>query len=164
MPASKILTWDIASGDGGARRPTLNDVGGATLIDDDKYPPDPASMPYADQLNEIQRQIAALAKVAPAALISVHIASGTPTIVAATGPGSAVVPGLFTVTDLGTGHTQISWPAGSLPPPSGILPLATCNQSAGVQISAVQATNSVTVLTNNDATTPADCDFTVAVY
>lgn len=162
--ASPELTWDIAPEDGGARRPSLQDVGGATVMEVAPYP-DKASMIYADQINELQRQVAAQGKVADAARISVHYASGTPNITGATGPGTAVVPGLFTVTDNGTGDTSITWPDGTLPIPTpGLQPSATINSVGAFSLSAAYVTNGVRVRTYTSSTGSAvDADFTVEV-
>lgn len=163
--AEEVLTWDIDVSDGGARRPSLGDVGGA-VVEDEAPLPDKGSMIYGALINQLQKQVAAQGAVADAARISVHFASGTPSVIGATGPGTAVVPGLFSVTDNGTGDTTLTWAAGMLPIPTpGIQPGATINAVGAFAISAVYVTNGVRVRTYTSSTgAAADADFTVDIH
>ena len=158
------LTWDIAVIVGGARRPSVNDVGGTAWEDEDPEP-DTASMPYAAALNQQQKQIAAIGAVTDSARVSIHFTTGTPSVIGATGPGSATVPNLFSLTDNGTGDTTIIWPAGSLPSSTpGLQPSATVNAVGAFAICAVYVTNGVRVRTYTSSTgAAADADFTVNI-
>lgn len=160
MAAAETLTWDIEAADGGPRRPSLEDVGGATLEDDADDPPDPQTMPYAAQLNQLQKQAAAVGKVVPFVAYSVHFASGTPSVVASTMPRSSVP--VFTPSHPGAGDTTITWPAGTFPPAT-LQPIAVLNQDVGelVGITAVQVTNGVRVRTYRATGGAADLDYTV---
>lgn len=97
------------------RRPSLEDLGGATLIDSSDYPPDPETMPYADELNQWQHVQAGLARVAPAALVEVRFSGGTPSVFRVLTLGSTLGTGDFSVTDNGNGDTTISVAAALLP-------------------------------------------------
>jgi hypothetical protein len=168
MAALPDLSWDIGVDVDGnahdARRPSVDDVGGATIEDESPFP-DKGSMIYADLLNQLQRQSAAQGAVADAARISIHFASGTPVVAGATGPGTEVVTSLFTVTDNGTGDTTITWPAGALPIASpGLQASATINAVGAFCLSAVYVTNGVRVRTYASTSgAAADADFTVNV-
>ncbi len=118
------LTFDESP----ARRPGLDDdLGGADFEDDPVFPPDPNIFPVSAAWNQKAATVAALAKVAPA-FVSVTFTAGTPSVSAATGPGAAVVPGLFTLEDIGTGNTYVKWPTGSLPP-LAMPPMVFCNST-----------------------------------
>lgn len=162
--APETLTWDLGEDDGGARRPSIADLGGAT-VEDEAPLPDKASMLYADQVNQWAKQLAAFAKIVPSAKISVRFTAGSPAIIAAGGPGTAVVPDLFEVTDNGPGDTTIAWDAGVLPLPTGIQPEVTMNQDGDFSINAVLGTNSVRVKSYTASSgVGADVHFTISIY
>lgn len=168
MPdALDTCSWDLDAGSGGPRRPSLADMGGAQLEDDDPNP-DPSD-PSADPLNQVQMQIAAIAKVMPSAVLLLHFAAGVPFVTVVSAAGTAVDTSIFTVTDLGTGHTQITWPAISSPPtlPSPSLagggiafPIANTANFA----SAVSTTNGIVVFTFDHSNAAADVDCTILVF
>jgi len=135
MTAPDTLTWDLAAADGGPRRPSLEDVGGATHEDDAVFPPDPATMPYAAELNQWAMQVAAFGKVVPSLILSVEFAGGAPAVVVASSPRSSVALGDFTVTDNGTGDTTITWPANTFPP-EVTRPEVSINQDIGEMVGA----------------------------
>lgn len=161
MPAVETLTWDIAAIDGGPRRPSLEDVGGATLQDDAMYPPDPTTMPYAAQLNQLQKQAAAVGEVVPALVFSVEFTAGDPIIVSASGPRTSLVIADLTPTDNGVGDTTITWPANTFPPEVAG-PEVSINEDTGALTggNVVAVTNGVRVRTYN-AGGPLDLAFTV---
>jgi hypothetical protein len=144
------LSWELAAGDGGPRRPSLADVGGAKLEDDTKRPPNRSKHPYANQLNQWAKQIAAMGQVVPSLILSVEITAGAPAVVAFACPRGDLEIGDFTVTDNGTGDTTITWPADTLPPEL-TRPELTINQDTGALVggTAVSVTNGVRVRTYN---------------
>lgn len=167
MVAAATNTWDMTPPDG-PRRPSLEDVGGAVLVDETPAP-DPATMLYADQQNQLQHQAAAAGKMMAIARISIAFAAGAPSVVAFQVPGNNVVLGTFTVTDNGVGDTSITWPANTFPP-TGCRPEVSINYDpAAPPADAASApmagyiTNGVRVVTRNHANAPADYDFTVAI-
>jgi hypothetical protein len=155
------LSWKLESGDGGPRRPSLADVGGATLEDDTEFPPNPAKHPYADQLNQWAMQIEAVGRTVESLVLSVEISGGTPALVAFTCPRDDMEIDDFTVTDNGTGDTTITWPADTFPPEL-TRPELTINQDVGgiVGGTAVSVTNGVRVRTY-DGSGAEDLHFTV---
>jgi hypothetical protein len=159
--APDLLTWDIPLADGGPRRPSLADVGGAT-VEDDAPAPDKSRMLYSDQVNQWAKQIEALGRVAVMCEISVEIIAGVPTIVGVTAPGTNVVVATFPApTDNGIGDTTITWPAGTLPPPSGKPDASIDTDGAFLAPWAGNVTNGVRVKTRNAAGTLTDANFTV---
>lgn len=159
MAAASTLTWDITP----PRRPSLDDIGGATLADDAAYPPHKATMPYADQLNQCQTQIERLAAMTEALTISVTFAAGVPSVSQFTSMRTTTVIGDFTVTDNGTGDTTITWPANAVTTSTGGPMPALNDTTVGGGITASLVALGVRVLTWTGAATPADRNFTVTV-
>jgi hypothetical protein len=155
------LSWKLEAADGGPRRPSLADVGGATLEDDTEYPPNRETMIYADEANQWQMQIVAMGGVVPSLVLSVEISGGTPAVVAFTCPRDDLEIDDFTVTDNGTGDTTITWPADTFPPEL-TRPELTINQDVGALVggTAVPVTNGVRVRTY-DGSGAEDLHFTV---
>lgn len=145
-------------------RPALADLGGADYEDDAAFPPDPDTMPNAAEHNERARNQAALNRVAPIALISIAFSGGTPSVQACSGMPTAVVSGLFTVTDNGGGDTSIEWPADTFP--SALVP-ATAALVADFDgtICAYAITNGVRVKTRaRSSGTGTDANFVVSIH
>jgi hypothetical protein len=159
MSASTTNTWDIAT----ARRPSLDDVGGAVLIDDSDNPPDPNTMPYAAQLNQLQYQAQALAKVAAVAILDV-VNSGTASLSRFTAPGTNVITGSFTLNRTSAGIVDITWAAGALPVAAANAVAQMTTDAAWCAPVTVAITNGVRVKTRNQAGTLTDGNFTVVVY
>lgn len=114
MAAPNFLTW---SGDGASitpYRPGVVDLGGTNKLDDDKYPPQPGD-PEASEWNQAMGQIAALAGIAPAALIDVRFSGGVPSVYAVYSMNPDLVIGDVTPTDVGTGIVTLAIPAAKLP-------------------------------------------------
>ncbi len=160
MTAPDTLTLDLDV----PRWPSLGDVGGASLEDDSKRPPDKTRMPYADQLNQWARLLEAYGRVLPAAVISVKFTTGTPSIDSFV----AVRPGMttpdFTVTDNGTGDTSITWAADTFPVPK-TQPTVTINEAGAFDAPVgVRVSNGVQVTTKDGAGSATDANFTVTVY
>lgn len=164
MAAEETLTWEIPVIDGGARRPTLADLGGADFLDDDDYPPPrDGSEPYATEYNQTKKQIRAVASVAPSAILTVGFAAGVPFLDKFMAPSSDLVAGDFTIGDASLGVTTIEWPAGSLPE-MVCDPMVSVNQ--GTQATAsVEVTSPTEILVRtNSSGSPTDLRFTVAIY
>ena len=160
MTAPAQLTWDIDP----PRRPSLGDVGGATLQDHASKPPSKATMPYADQLNQWAKQIERLAALTPVAIFSVEFSGGKPSITQFTAMRTTLSIGDFTVDDNGDGDTTISWPANSFPSPA-VKPMAALNEDGHwLAPIAFGVSNGVRVLTYSSGSTATDANFTVQVY
>jgi hypothetical protein len=163
VTAPEELTWDIAAEDGGPRRPSLEDLGNATLEDDAKEPPDPETMPYAAQLNQWAKQLEALAAVVPFVAFSVEFSGGAPAVVAVTCPRrSGVDLDTFTPTDNADGDTTITWPAGTFPPPL-LRPFVVLNGNPSVRttIAAEAVANGVRVRSRGATDALVDNNFSV---
>ncbi len=151
------LTWDIDP----PRRPSLADLGNATLQDHASKPPSKATMPYADQMNQWAKQEERLAAMTEACGISVTFSGSDPSVSQFIAMRTTTVIGDFTVTDNGTGDTTITWPANTFPT-SALGPTASLNDTTvggGYTVSLVA--NGVRVITWTGAATPADRPFTV---
>lgn len=159
--AIETLTWDLDAADGGPRRPSLDDVGGATLEDDAKYPPDRSRMPYAAMLDQLQKQAAAVGAVVESLVLSVEFSGGTPAAVAFTCPRTGLELSDFDVNDNGVGDTTITWPADTFPPEL-TRPELTINEDIGEMVggTAVSVANGVRVRTYR-ASGARDLAFTV---
>lgn len=160
------LPWDLTPTDGGPRRASLEDMGGATVEDEAPFP-DEATMIHAGMMNRLQRLVAAHDKAVIAIGISVHFAAGAPVITQVTGPATAAVVGTFTVVDNGVGDTTIKWAVDAFPP-SVIGPMASLNDlTLGNGIACALGTfgglPGVRVKTWNGSNAAADVDFTVVV-
>lgn len=134
MSIPSDLTYDLSP----SRRPGISDVGGAAYLDDATYPPDPDTMPSADALNQWQRQIVALAKVAPVARLSVAWDGSSYLLTQVQGCGANVVAGAFTLTRIAAGHCRIEWATDLLPASAGA-PAAALNKASAITSSAAIA-------------------------
>jgi len=115
MTAPSYFTFDGYSPDAIVPyRPGIDDLGGAAWEDDQAYPPDPATMPYAAALNQQQTLLRALARVIPAVVLSVTVSGATATVYGLASMSDAIVPADFTLTVVST-TVQIRWAAGTLP-------------------------------------------------
>lgn len=120
--ASNTLTFD----DDPPHRASLDELGGGAKENNAAFPPDPVRHPTAEEFNQFGRQLEALNRVMPLAVLWVRINAGTPSIVTVQAVGSGVSVSSFTVTDVGVGETRITWktgagqPAGALPPAVGV--------------------------------------------
>lgn len=116
MAAEETSTWDIDIAVGGARRPTLADLGGADFLDDDDYPPPrDGSEPYATEYNQSKKQAFAAGQMIPSVRLTIDFSGGNPFIDKLMAPGTAIVAGDFTLDGTTTGRLVISWTAGKLP-------------------------------------------------
>ncbi len=126
--APETSTWDLDVADGGPRRPSLADVGGAQQINGTPAP-DP-TMPNAQGLNQHEFQLAALGAVVPFLEVSVHYTAGVPSIVSFASTSSVLAIGdLIADGSGGTGDVTVWWPS-TLLPPTGVRPTAAINFDA----------------------------------
>lgn len=112
MAAEATRTWDIDP----ARRPSLDDVGGAQLVDKaGKEPPQDGTHPYANMLNQGQHQQHAAALMIPSVRLTIDFSAGAPFVLTMMSPSTTLLSSDFTLTDNATGDTTITWTAGKLP-------------------------------------------------
>jgi len=165
MPAAKFFTYD---GDPPnlipPRRPSTDDVGGNLKEDDQAAPPDPVTMPTADGHNQRSNLDVGLGKVAPVAKISVTFPAGVPGITKFVAVGTLVGSGDITVTDIGVGDTELTWPADTFPVAT-VEPSACClNEDVAALAPVVtKIANGVKIKTRNAASALTDIDFTVTI-
>lgn len=160
--APETLTWDIPLAEGGPRRPSLADVGGATV--EERGRPDRSRMLYADQVNQWAKQIAALGKVVFTCAISVEFGPNGPAVVAVLAAGTNVRAESFQITPEGPGQTLITWPAGTLPPPA-LKPEASIDSDGAFAAPVARLVQGgVRVKTWTTAGVPASADFTVKLF
>jgi hypothetical protein len=128
-------------------RPDVDDVGGGAFVDSAAAPPIPDEMPMAADFNQISKLTPRAIRQCSALEFTIHFYSaGTPTI-----DQVICLTDGFGVSDLtidypGTGHTTISWDAGSIPT-GRRFPKATANTAAGHVASVVQTGTQVDVYT-----------------
>ena len=145
MTIPTTLTWDLASGDGGPARPSLEAMGEAALVDDADFAPVSPTMPTSAMLNQWQEQLA-------------------PSVYKFSAPSGNLVLGSLTITDNGDGDTTVAWPTNMLPV-SVAEPMGTINgtSSGMISVETVSAL-SVRVRTWNASGVAADRAFTVHVF
>lgn len=165
MASSDTLTFDAET----PHRAALSELGGGAKENHAVYPPDPTKHPTAQDFNQMSKQLEAINRVMPLAILWVRITAGTPAIHTVMAAGSGVVIGDFTVTDTGTGDTLISWTTGS----GGTLPAA-----VGVKASQTDTTeiDRIRALLTTSGGNPAaqvvtklggvatDCNFCLEIY
>jgi len=163
MPVPIYNTFNGDPGNSVApRRPSLNDMGGATKVNA-VNPPDPVRMPTAPEDNQKQMQAVSVGKVVPVCVVSVHFSGGTPSAAQFTAAGDNITIPTFTVTDNGVGDTTISWPANTFPPPVVDHDAAVTGATGGFA-AAQTLTNSVRVRTFGTGGSAADLSFNVRIY
>src|SRR4051812_19957722 len=101
-----------------ARRPSLDDVGGASFEDDLEFPPNPETDPSAAMMNAVTSLVAAYGAVIYHTVLSIRFANGSPSISALSCVRKEVTAATFKVAHNGNGDTSITWPEGTLPPAS----------------------------------------------
>jgi hypothetical protein len=124
MGAQNTLTWDLPT----PRRPGIDDLGGGAKENARGRHANPATSPIAEEYNQLTKQIAALAKVAPGIRASIRFSAGAPILDGFESP-SSIAFGDITVVDNGTGDTTIKWASGRIPLPQ-TQPRAWVNGSA----------------------------------
>lgn len=159
MSIPTTLTYDLPT----PRRPSIADVGGAAFQDDQKNPPNQATMPSAamENINEMLEQAAH--KVLPVCVLSIRFSTGTPVLDSFSTLSTLPITGTFTFVDNGTGDTSITWPANTFPTainkPKGGITGATIGQIAVEAI-----TNGVRIRTAGSGGAAADLPCTVDIY
>ena len=157
MPTTDTLTYDQTP----PRLPVLDDLNGGTITNDTEFTPNVGD-PNALGMNQSDRQIVALANVAPAMHIEVHFASGTPSIYGLWGLPTTMSAGSFTVVDNGAGDTSVTHTGGLLP---GLRWSATADQVDDTEIDrlrVVPITNGWRVKSKL-GTVGTDCNFVLHV-
>jgi hypothetical protein len=168
-----VSTWDILAADGGARRPSLNDVGGCELVEDAiMVPPTNGTQLYKLMLEQWQRQLYAVAKTIPSATITLDFSAGTPFIDKLMAPGTLHVPSgvgaTFLLTDNANGDTTITWASWRLPPfeaaPTGTVnDLVITSPTVQVDVVAAAAGFSAVRVKTKDAGTLRDLRVTIEI-
>lgn len=150
-----------------ARRPSLADLGGAAKRDDTQYPPDPVTMPTAQNWNCFARELEGLAKLIPFCVIQVNFDAGAPFIQSLTSMRSTLTAEQLTITDNGNGDTTISWaaiptafPAPWRPPRADLIG----DVSSLVPTCDTTTPNTVRVKTRNSASSLVDQPFVVEIF
>ncbi len=136
MAAEETNTWEITTG-AGARRPSLDDLGGAQWEDDlTDPPPQDGKHLYANAVRQLWKQVHAVAKMAPLARMTIDFDTGSPFIDILQAPsgilsagGALGAGGSFTLVDNGVGDTTIRWELGVLPT-TGCDPMITVNHDS----------------------------------
>ncbi len=113
----RVYDGDVANGIVPAR-PSVDDMGGDELLDDQEYPPDPETQPTAAAWNQKVATLAAHAKVTPTLLVSVRFVAGVPSVEDFSSVSSTLAPADIQFTDHANGDTTVAWPADKLPVPS----------------------------------------------
>lgn len=112
MSSSDTLTYDQAP----PHRPALDELGGGAKVNEQPEP-DPVRQLRAEDCNQASKQLAALARVTPIAILQVDQAAGVYSKTAVSGQPAAALLAAFTVTKNGTGDITVSWTAGIFPSP-----------------------------------------------
>lgn len=119
MAAATILVYDVAAVDGGARRPTLGDIGGGILLDLEGFEPahDGTEL-YDDMLNQMQKLGSAHGRVACSAKLTILATGAARSVLKSQYAGTLVVDGDFTIVRDSAGVTRIQWTSTKLPAPT----------------------------------------------
>lgn len=138
----------------------MGDVGGAEKEDDAEEPPDPRTMPYADEYNTFAHLLRAYGRMIATLRVSVE-GGAAPFVAGYACPGTRIAREALSVQHHGPGDVSITWPAAALPPPL-CAPVAWINAQGSFTIAAYAIVDGVRVLTfeNNQ---PRDAAFTVEV-
>lgn len=163
MSVSNTLTFDETP----PRRPGLSDITGGTKEDDPAHEPDPATMPTAAEDNQKSKQIAAHAKVADLAILTVTFSSGAPSIANVKALGTNITVDSFDVVDNGVGDTTIWWTdAEVLPPTAGAPTVSQCDDTEIDRLRAFYTThegNPAVRVKSKLGSTATDADFVVRI-
>jgi hypothetical protein len=156
MKAPGLSTFDLEE----PRRPSLDDVGGAEKEDDAEEPPDPRTMPYADEYNTFAHLLRAYGRIIATARISIE-GGASPFVAGSATVGTRIAHTTFAVQHNGPGDVSITWPPKTFPPPL-CAPAAWINEQGSFTIAAHAIVDGVRVLTfQNDQ--PRDAAFTVEI-
>lgn len=159
MPTPTQCVFDLTP----PRRPGIDDVGGGGKLDDQQYPPDPVTMLTGADVNQEENLLVRYGAVLPMATLSVHFSGSNPSVASCTSVKTAVVPGTFTVTDLGVGITKIAWPASTFAPAVADHAAKLTGATPG-SATAETGVHFVTVRCLNAAGVAADLPFNVDIW
>lgn len=112
MSSSNTLTYDQTP----PHRPALDELGGGAKVNSTPEP-DPVRQLRAEDVNQTAKQLAALGRVAPLAILQVEQSGGVYVKVAVAAQPNGVTLATFTLTKNGTGDVTVSWPSGTFPSP-----------------------------------------------
>ena len=112
MSSSDTLTYDQTP----SHRPVLSELGGGAKVNAQPEP-DPVRQFRAEDCNQMAKQLAALARVAPIAILQVDESGGVYTKVAVSGQPTAAILSAFSVIRNSAGNITVSWTAGIFPAP-----------------------------------------------
>lgn len=154
------------------RRPSLADLGGAAKRDDAKFPPDPTSMPTAQNWNFFARELEAIGKFLPFLVVTVDMLSGTPTLVYVASARSSIdltflqaIAGLLV--DNGPGDTTFDYTTiASIFPPPTRPPQVDLIGATGARYPGVSqpTTTSVRIVTQDGGGGAVDYSFTLTIW
>lgn len=118
MTAPSTSCWDMVEDDGGARRPTLEDLGGAELEDaaGSDAPPRDGSELYADMVNQNHSAIAGACRTVPLLTFTLRFVAGAPEIASFQCVREDFEVANLTLADAGNGNTTVAWDDWRLPP------------------------------------------------
>lgn len=156
-------------GDGVAiypHRPSLDNLGGNTKVDDQDYPPS-SEEPSADEHNRFAECIALAMACIPTVMMTVTFSSGAPIYAKFWAANSNLTSADFPLTDNGAGDTTISW-AANIIPPTRTDPMPGLNENSNATtISAVldESLRTIRVRTlDESAGSGVDTRFTLHIY
>lgn len=165
MPAPGTSTWDGNANASppvtNAYRPGASDFNGAALQDDAVNPPNPATMPTSAQQNTIGLLLVSIGKLIPNATISIN-GGAPPTVQYQYYAMNNSTPAL-TITRVGAGNVQLTWPANTFPAPVAFPKAHLSTGGTAGFIEAVAISNGVQVRTYNSSGTLTDMSFVVDV-
>lgn len=146
------------------RRPTVDDLGGASFEDDPTMPPVPPHEKGARAENQQERVLAGVCQTAFALAVLVEFSDGAPVLAGFASPSTRLQTGDFTITDNGDGDTTIEWPAGMLPE-RVVGPLLTLNGDVEIDRQrAILGADGLSVrVVTKLGSTGTDCAFTVFI-
>lgn len=163
MTVADYFTWRGDAANGIApRRPTIADIGSDAYENVPGEEPDERHGVRAEHANQWSQQIPGLSRVASPSKLTVRFNAGAPFVHSiATVRGDVLTNGI-TVTDAGTGVTQLTWPADTFPP-FITDPIASINGTTAGMIAAQYIANGVEVRTFGSNGSAADLPFTVSL-
>ena len=158
-----LYHYDAALGNT-VTRPGLSDIGGGAKEDDQEYPPDPVTMPTADDENQQEMILVGFGQVTSPVATSIEFAAGVPQFKYLNAIDYNLLAADFTIVDNGVGDTTIYTAAVNLPArfldPTGTINENTAQGTICAVPYAAGANLGVRVYTYA-AGVAADLDFTV---
>lgn len=113
------LVFDTLAVNGGARRPSIDDVGKALLEAKAPAPRETGTHLHPDFLNQWQKLLVAFGRVCPSAILTIDFnGGGVPFIDKLQTLSDSLLIADFSVFDDGNGITRIQWTSTKLPDPT----------------------------------------------